>query len=42
MDGDKILLGMNFIKHLEMTQKGNELIFRFNKIILRVVKAADF
>ncbi len=29
MDGDEILLGMSFMKHLEMIQKGNELILRY-------------
>lgn len=29
MEGDEILLGMNFMKHLEMTQKGNELTLRY-------------
>ena len=29
MSGDEILLGMNFMKHLEMTQKGKELILRY-------------
>jgi aspartyl protease family protein len=30
MDGNEILLGMNFMKHLEMTQKGKQLILRYN------------
>jgi len=29
MHGNEILLGMSFMKHLEMTQKGNELILRY-------------
>jgi len=29
MHGNEILLGMSFMKHLEMTQKGNELIMRY-------------
>ncbi|MCK5188500.1 MAG: TIGR02281 family clan AA aspartic protease [Methylococcales bacterium] len=29
MAGDEILLGMNFMKHLEMMQKGKELILRY-------------
>ncbi len=29
MSGDEILLGMSFMKHLEMIQKGNELILRY-------------
>jgi len=29
MSGDEILLGMSFMKHLEMIQKGNELILKF-------------
>ncbi|MEE9336953.1 MAG: TIGR02281 family clan AA aspartic protease [Methylococcaceae bacterium] len=29
MEGDEILLGMSFMKHLEMTQKGKELILRY-------------
>ena len=29
MTGDEILLGMSFMKHLEMTQKGKELILRY-------------
>jgi len=29
MSGDEILLGMSFMRHLEMIQKGNELILRF-------------
>lgn len=29
MEGDEILLGMNFLKHLEMIQKGKELILRY-------------
>ncbi len=29
MDGDEILLGMSFMKHLEMIQKGKELILRY-------------
>lgn len=29
MKGDEILLGMSFMKHLEMTQKGKELILRY-------------
>ena len=29
MAGDEILLGMNFMKHLEMTQRGKELILRY-------------
>ncbi len=29
MAGDEILLGMNFMKHLEMTQKGKELVLRY-------------
>lgn len=29
MVGDEILLGMSFMKHLEMTQKGKELILRY-------------
>jgi aspartyl protease family protein len=28
MPGDEVLLGMNFLKHLELIQKGNELIIR--------------
>ncbi len=28
MDSDEILLGMSFLKHLELTQKGNILILR--------------
>lgn len=28
MRGDEILLGMSFMKHLEMVQRGNELILR--------------
>ncbi len=31
MEGDEILLGMSFMKHLEMTQKGKELILRYQK-----------
>ncbi len=30
MDGNEILLGMNFMKHLEMTQKEKRLILRHN------------
>ena len=30
MSGDEILLGMNFMKHLEMIQRGNELILRYH------------
>ena len=29
MDGNEILLGMSFMKHLEMTQKGRELVLRY-------------
>lgn len=29
MNGEEILLGMSFMKHLEITQKGNQLILRF-------------
>lgn len=29
MDGDEILLGMSFMKHLELIQKGKELILRY-------------
>ena len=29
MSGDEVLLGMSFMRHLEMTQKGNELIIRY-------------
>jgi aspartyl protease family protein len=29
MAGDEILLGMSFMKHLEMSQKGKELILRY-------------
>lgn len=29
MEGDEILLGMSFMKHLEMTQKGNTMILRY-------------
>lgn len=29
MNGDEILLGMSFMKYLEMTQKGKELILRY-------------
>lgn len=29
MTGDEILLGMSFMKHLEMTQKGKELVLRY-------------
>lgn len=29
MKSDEILLGMSFMKHLEMTQKGKELILRY-------------
>lgn len=29
MQGDEILLGMNFMKHLEMTQKGNTMVLRY-------------
>lgn len=29
MEGDEILLGMSFMKHLEMTQKGKELVLRY-------------
>ena len=29
MEGDEILLGMNFLKHMEMIQKGKELILRY-------------
>lgn len=29
MSGDEILLGMSFMKHLEMTQKGNELVLKY-------------
>lgn len=29
MKGDEILLGMSFMKHLEMTQKGKELILKY-------------
>jgi len=29
MNGDEILLGMSFMKHLEMIQKGKELILRY-------------
>lgn len=29
MAGNEILLGMSFMKHLEMIQKGNELILRY-------------
>jgi len=29
MSGNEILLGMSFLKHLEMTQKGNELYLRY-------------
>lgn len=29
MDGNEILLGMSFMRHLEMTQKGQELILRY-------------
>ncbi len=29
MEGDEILLGMSFMKHLEMIQKGKELILRY-------------
>ena len=28
MDGDEILLGMSFLKHLEFTQRGDQLILR--------------
>ncbi len=28
MDGEEILLGMNFLKHLELTQRGKQLIIR--------------
>ena len=28
MDGEEILLGMSFLKHLEFTQRGDELILR--------------
>lgn len=30
MDGNEILLGMNFMKHLVIIQKGKELILRYN------------
>jgi len=29
MTGDEILLGMSFMRHLEMTQKGKELVLRY-------------
>ncbi len=29
MNGNEILLGMSFMKHLEMTQKGKELILKY-------------
>jgi len=29
MTGNEILLGMSFMKHLEMTQKNNELVLRY-------------
>jgi len=29
MDGNEILLGMNFMKHLEITQKGKQLMLRY-------------
>ncbi len=29
MEGDEILLGMSFMKHLEMTQKGKLMILRY-------------
>ena len=29
LEGNEILLGMNFLKHLEMIQKGKELILRY-------------
>lgn len=29
MNGEEILLGMSFMKHLEMTQKGGEMILRY-------------
>jgi len=28
MPGDEVLLGMNFLKHLELTQKGGQLVIR--------------
>lgn len=29
MEGEEILLGMSFMKHLEMTQKGNMMVLRY-------------